>query len=418
MMTMAATALPVLTNLRQTKSHRSTMQVSLLLLSLLWLVLFTCPVNATKHSFNAAMEKRSLIGPVGVPFGFLEGGHFELTVFDFELSIVRKRGDDVVSTDRDEDILKKVEAGFFLQRYKNEAAFEQHLEVLKANSSLCAFDYFRNDDDDEPSVFGALGDDNFEEPKEIQSAANGILLSMKDQKKWKPATPNIEYTFKKGESGLYFLVYQVCPPNAHVDIRSTFELDFLFSNVDSFGNESFLTAGEMRLPLIFFFFSISYLLCFMLWFTNIRGIQNLEHFKSLRGARAGGGGGGASGGANAPVYAIHHLMSVLLLLKFLSIFSESIRYHAIRISGHAEIWSVRIILLLYLAFCVPLSLFVSCRPVCCRTVSTFSRKLPHLLFFSIGRLLHFHLCQGDLSLYRHSLDWLGVELRQALSQRP
>jgi hypothetical protein len=331
-----ATAFLVPTALRQTRSHRSTMQVSLLLLSLLSLMLFTSPVNATKHSFNAAMEKRSLIGPVGVPFGFLEGGHFELTVFDFELSIVRKKGDDVLSTDRDEDILKKVEAGFFLQRYKNEAAFEQHLEVLKANSSLCAFDYFRDVDDD--SVFSVLSnDDNFEEPKEIQSSANGILLSMKDQKKWKPATPTIEYTFKKGESGLYFLVYQVCPPNAHVDIRSTFELDFLFSNVDAFGNESFLTAGEMRLPLIFFFFSISYLLCFMLWFTNIRGIQNMEHFKSLRGASAGGSGGGA----HAPVYAIHHLMTVLLLLKFLSIFFESIRYHAIRVSGHAEIWSVR-----------------------------------------------------------------------------
>ncbi len=79
----------------------------------------------------------------------------------------------------------------------------------------------------------------------------------------------------------------------------------------------------------------------------------MEHFKSLRGARNGGGGGGASGGANAPVYAIHHLMSVLLLLKFLSIFFESIRYHAIRISGHAEIWSVRIILLLYHASGLP-----------------------------------------------------------------
>jgi hypothetical protein len=341
MMTMA-TALLVPTALRQTRSHRSNMQVSLLLVSLLSLVLFTCPVNATKHSFNAALEKRSLIGPVGVPFGFLEGGHFELTVFDFELNIIRKKSNEFINTETDEELLNRVEAGFFLFPYKNEAAFEQHLEVLRANSSLCAFDYFRNVDDDDEIKF-ALNDkdDDFEEPKEIQSAANGILLSMKNRKKWKPAKPTIEYTFKKGESGLYFLVYQVCPYNAH--IRSTFELDFLFSNVDAFGNESYLTAGEMRLPFIFFFFSVSYLLCFMMWFTNIRGIQSIEHFKSLRGAR----GGGASGGANAPVYAIHHLMSVLLLLKFLSIFFESIRYHAIRVSGHAEIWSVRTTVLLY-----------------------------------------------------------------------
>jgi hypothetical protein len=306
----------------------------LVVVSLLSLVLLTCPVNATKHSFSAANEKRSLIGPVGVPFGFLEGGHFELTVFDFELNIVRKRSNDIINAATDEDILNHVEAGFFLLPYKNEAAFEQHLEVLRANSSLCAFDYFRDEDDDDKIAFALSGDD-FEEPKEIKSAANGILLSMKNRKKWKPGTATIEYTFKKGEAGLYFLVYQVCPHKAH--IRSTFELDFLFSNVDSFGNESYLTAGEMLLPLIFFFFSISYLLCFMLWFTNIRGLQNIEHFSALRGK----GGARASGGANAPVYAIHHLMSVLLLLKFLSIFFESIRYHAIRVSGHAEIWSVR-----------------------------------------------------------------------------
>jgi hypothetical protein len=157
---------------------------------------------------------------------------------------------------------------------------------------------------------------------------------------------------------------------------------------------------------IFFFFSVSYLLCFMLWFTNIRGIQNIEHFGSLR--RGGKGGGArASGGANAPVYAIHHLMSVLLLLKFLSIFFESIRYHAIRVSGHAEIWSVRITIMhpVYL-----LSTFM--------VYPHFRKKLqltPTL--FCIGRLLHFHLCQGDVSLYRDSLDWVGVELCQALSQR-
>jgi hypothetical protein len=229
------------------RHQTSTMQVSLQLVSLLSLVLFTCPVNATKHSFNAAMDRRTLIGPVGVPFGFLEGGHFELTVFDFELNIVHKHSNEIINAPTDEDILKHVEAGFFLLPYKSEAAFEQHLEVLRANSSLCAFDYFRNDDDDDKIAF-ALNDknDDFEEPNEIKSAANGILLSMKNRKKWKPGTATIEYTFKKGESGLYFLVYQVCPHNVH--IRSTFELDFLFSNVDSFGNESYLTAGEMRLP--------------------------------------------------------------------------------------------------------------------------------------------------------------------------
>ena len=40
------------------------------------------------------------------------------------------------------------------------------------------------------------------------------------------------------------------------------------------------------------------------------------------------------------VYAIHQLMSVFLLLKTLSVLFESVRYHYIRVSGHAEFWSV------------------------------------------------------------------------------
>jgi hypothetical protein len=126
----------------------------------------------------------------------------------------------------------------------------------------------------------------------------------------------------------------------------------------------------------------------MLWFTNIRGIQNIEHFSTLRGGGGGGKGGGAraSGGANAPVYAIHHLMSVLLLLKFLSIFFESIRYHAIRVSGHAEIWSVRITVLLYYRTVYTISYLLLSTylhaAVC--TVSPFSQNLqltPPALYF-------------------------------------
>jgi hypothetical protein len=38
------------------------------------------------------------------------------------------------------------------------------------------------------------------------------------------------------------------------------------------------------------------------------------------------------------VFAIHHLMSAVLGLKTLSIFFESVRYHYIRVNGHAELW--------------------------------------------------------------------------------
>ena len=79
---------------------------------------------------------------------------------------------------------------------------------------------------------------------------------------------------------------------------------------------------------MFFFFSCSYLLCFGIWVVNIREIQkgNKSLFKDA--------------GDRPIIYDIHKLMSALILVKFLSVLFESIRYHVIEISGHAEVWSV------------------------------------------------------------------------------
>lgn len=140
-----------------------------------------------------------------------------------------------------------------------------------------------------------------------------------------PLTAPCLHLFFRGEQGLYFLIYQVCPYNPA--IYSTFEVDFHFDNVDRFGSKSYLPAGEMKLPLIFFYFSISYLLLFGIWFTNITAIQR------------GGHGHFAKEGERPQIYAIHQLMSLLLIVKFLSVFFESIRFHYIRVSGHAELWT-------------------------------------------------------------------------------
>ncbi|EEC51435.1 predicted protein, partial [Phaeodactylum tricornutum CCAP 1055/1] len=90
----------------------------------------------------------------------------------------------------------------------------------------------------------------------------------------------------------------------------------------------FLTAGEMKLPSIFFFFAISYAVCLVTWITNILAIRqgNAGHF--------------GRNGQGANVYAIHYLMAVLLLFKTLAVLCESLRYHKIRRTGHAEVWSV------------------------------------------------------------------------------
>jgi len=170
------------------------------------LSLLPCALS-TKHNFRE-WKGPSLIGPVGPPFGFNARGHFELTVYDFELSV--KKG-------HSESLLDEVEPGFFLMRYENEAVFNQHLETLRSNSSLCSFGSFfynyefdahdyRMDDDyiddygdatDDLNGDPLTGDDDlFDFQSEITSAEHGIFLSMKSKKNWKPATPSIEYRFK------------------------------------------------------------------------------------------------------------------------------------------------------------------------------------------------------------------------------
>ena len=160
-----------------------------------------------KHNFRVS-KGASLIGPVGPPFGFNANGHFELTVYDFELGV--KNG-------HSETILDEVEPGFFLMRYENEALFNQHIETLRSNSSLCSFQYFffNNEfdafdspiyDDDYDDMVGGYDDnydpltaedDEFNYQTAITSAQHGIFLSMKTRKNWKPATPSIEYRIKE-----------------------------------------------------------------------------------------------------------------------------------------------------------------------------------------------------------------------------
>jgi NADH:ubiquinone oxidoreductase subunit 3 (subunit A) len=133
-------------------------------------------------------------------------------------------------------------------------------------------------------------------------------------------TPSMTHKFVYDEEGLYFLIFQLCPREGKkIDpkIQSSFELDLTYKNYDTFGYESYLTAGEMPLPGVFLYFSISYGILFILWANNIRKLR---------------------GGPTA-VHAIHHLMTMLLGLKVVTTFFEAARYHYISVNGHAEFWS-------------------------------------------------------------------------------
>jgi len=308
--------------------------------------------TATKHSFKVKNEKRSIIAPIGTPFGFVADGKFTLTVYDFELSI---KSHDALNSKKQkksnkvspETIQDGLHAGFLLKQFRTETEFIRFSDKYMENPRSCIFESFFervedddvfNDDDDE---FDSQDSDKKVVNKGIEidgGIEHGLFLSMKHREKtWEPNTPILSRTFTKAEAGYYFLMYQVCVTGdsssfIFKDILTTFELDLEFKNYDSFGNASYLTSGEQILPHMFFYLSISYAVLAFLWIRNLRGISS--------------GSGGCvidenERSDNKPVvFAIHHLMSVLLLLKTLSLFFESIRYHYIRVSGHAELWSV------------------------------------------------------------------------------
>ncbi|KAL7482626.1 hypothetical protein ACHAW6_008298 [Cyclotella cf. meneghiniana] len=303
-------------------------------------------ITATKHTFTTHSDARHLIGPIGAPFGFLSGGVYNLTVFDFEITVGKTKKRTAAAGESARELLERVEAGFILKRFDSESDFSKFYETVAENPTACSFESHRNkgpvnpnadDDQLEADDMFQVQFDN-EESASKNVAQFGVYLSMNEPKQsWKPKTPSISHKFVSNEEGLYFLIFQMCPRGDNKigsEIRSSFELDLSYKNFDSFGYESYLTAGEMPLPAMFLYFSISYGLLFILWAQNIRNIRlGKEPIWKSRANET------DSSGTRPVVHAIHHLMTILLGLKALTTFFEAARYHYIRANGHAEFWS-------------------------------------------------------------------------------
>ena len=52
-----------------------------------WACVLVPMAQVLKHNYRTQHDGRSLIGPIGFPFGFTETGHYNLTVWDFDLSV-------------------------------------------------------------------------------------------------------------------------------------------------------------------------------------------------------------------------------------------------------------------------------------------------------------------------------------------
>lgn len=112
--------------------------------------------------------------------------------------------------------------------------------------------------------------------------------------------------------GLYSLIFARCHPKGHHTV--SFKLDATFYNP----GPNYLSAGDAMLPNLYlaFFFLFGTALGVWLWVL-------------MRDARQ-----------NGTVHRIHYVMMALLVLKCLSLFFESVRYHYIALYGVSETWSI------------------------------------------------------------------------------
>ncbi len=328
----------------------------------------TFTASALRHTFSVKHDTRFFIGPISTPYGFNENGEYKLTVSKFRVRVSSSSSSSRKNTDPTPEQMfeeiKGLHPGFLLKKFNNENQFNRFMDEILDNPDKCGFGdlmsylddnfevdngFFENKHDHNSNGISEVGDDDTVSPKSssvivdkmvargpgvVDGGKDGIFLSMNHPKMWKPEEPTLFHTFTAEEAGYYFLFYQIClEPDVSKsgkkdkflfrELQSTFHLDFDYVNKDALGNRTYLTAGEVMLPHLYLYFSVSYALLLFLWVRSLRGDGN--------------GGFGGTGG-RVTVYAIHHLMSAVLALKTLSIFFESLRYHFIRVNGHAELW--------------------------------------------------------------------------------
>lgn len=171
------------------------------MMALVWVLLLLFQFgSALKHSFTTVDDGRTLIGPLGFPFGFLDTGRYDMKVFDYHLYSEDKRNvNDYVAG-----------VGFLLKRFEDESEFNHYINEIQQNDTTCVFQQYLDQSDD---PFEG-GDDNYSNDGDgqvLNAVEDGIFLDMSKPSRWE-RTSHVSYDFRRGEAGYYFLIYQICSP--------------------------------------------------------------------------------------------------------------------------------------------------------------------------------------------------------------
>jgi len=107
--------------------------------------------------------------------------------------------------------------------------------------------------------------------------------------------------------GLYSVIFIRCTSSGKV----SFKLESTMYNA----GPNYLSAGDGPLPKVYFIFSLIFAFMMFLWVKHLR-----KH--------------------SADLHHVHHMMSVLLLLKILSLFFRAVDLHYMKVTGSAFGWNV------------------------------------------------------------------------------
>lgn len=177
--------------------------------------------------------------------------------------------------------VSEIKAGFLIRRSDSESESQEDLEQA-IESGLCILDSKTDDD---------------------------LMIDMSDSSKWKRT--DFSYTIPRDQAGYYTLIFARCHPSAS-SAAVSFNLYATFVNP----GPNYLSAGEAPLPKLYLGMTVAFGLVLWTWcYVLYRKHADTANY-------------------------IHHLMTLLLVVKCLSLLSESIRYHYISTTGQSEGWSV------------------------------------------------------------------------------
>lgn len=173
-----------------------------------------------------------------------------------------------------------IKTGFVFRKYTSNSDAQNDLERV-VEDHICLLDRHEKDD---------------------------IVFDFSNYKKWKKLN-ELEITFTEENAGLYSLIFVRCQPTGYHSV--SYNLDATFYNP----GPNYLTAGETKLPTLYFLFGILFASMLLIWgYVLSRNPVT-----------------------NGTVHKIHYLMCVLLVLKVLTLFADSVRYHYIATVGMSDI---------------------------------------------------------------------------------